>query len=98
MQALSSAPAGDVEYAGPDSPEVYFLTGSPDRPVVLYDFLEALDGSPLDTREYLDSCNLIVLNHDPKFSRAIRPETLGRVAEQLPHAATAGHFEIRWRE
>ncbi|MGB5672992.1 MAG: hypothetical protein WBO43_00445 [Gemmatimonadota bacterium] len=98
MRALGTAPAGDVAYAGPDSPEVYFLTGSRDRPAVLFDFLEGLDGSPLDAQEYLAGCRLIVLNHNPQFSRAIRPETLSRVAEQLPRSATAGHFEVRWRE
>jgi hypothetical protein len=98
MRALGTAPAEDVAYAGPDSPEVYFLTGSPGRPAVLFDFLEGLDGSPLDAQEYLAGCRLIVLNHDPQFSRAIRPETLSRVAEQLPRSATADHFEVRWRE
>jgi hypothetical protein len=91
---------GDLRlgYAGPDSPEVYFLTESYAATPVLFDFLSEGDGSPLDDPGYLDGYELVVINHRPDFSRPIRPTTLARVAREFPLSETIGRFEVRWRE
>ena len=91
---------GDLRlgYAGPDSPEVYFLTESYSATPVLFDFLSEGNGSPLDDPGYLDGYELVVINHRPEFSRPIRPITLARVAREFPLSETIGRFEVRWRE
>ena len=85
-------------YAGPDVPEVYFLTQSRSADPILFDFLSAESGSPLDDPEFLRDSDLVVLNHRPSFSHPIRPSTLQRVASEFPLSATIGRFEVRWRE
>jgi hypothetical protein len=85
-------------YAGPDAPEVYFLTQSRTTDPILFDFLSAESGSPLDDPEFLRDSDLVVLNHRPGFSNPLRPSTLQRVASEFPFSATIGSFEVRWRE
>jgi len=98
LQIIRSHKDRKLGYAGPDAPEVYFLTESRVRAPVLFDFLQKEDGSPLDDPGYLSGYNLIVLNHKPKFSPELSPATLERLASQFPRSAVAGRFEVRWRE
>ncbi len=98
LQIIRSHSDRKLGYAGPDAPEVYFLTESRVRAPVLFDFLQKEDGSPLDDPGYLSGYDLIVLNHKPKFSPELSPATLERLASQFPRSAVAGRFEVRWRE
>jgi hypothetical protein len=98
LQLIRTHSDRKLGYAGPDAPEVYFLTESRVRAPVLFDFLQKEDGSPLDDPEYLSGYNLIVLNRTPEFSPELSPALLERLARQFPRSAVAGHFEVRWRE
>ncbi len=98
LQIIRSHSDRKLGYAGPDAPEVYFLTESRVRAPVLFDFLQKEDGSPLDDPGYLSGYDLIVLNHKPEFSPELSPEILERLARQFPRSAVTGHFEVRWRE
>jgi len=98
MQIIRARGDSEIGYAGPDAPEVYFLTGSRVRTPMLFDFLQQEDGSPLDDPGHLNGYDLIVLNHEPPFSPELSPAILERLASQFPRSAVAGHFEVRWRE
>jgi len=85
-------------YAGPDCPEVYFLSGTSNPTRTLYEFLRP--ARPSDTIRLLEQrgVDVVVINHAPGFSGPLNP-TLARAFERrYPYSAVAGHFVVRWRE
>jgi hypothetical protein len=87
----------EVGYAGPDSPEVYFLTGSMSSEPVLFDFLRGKAQHPLADTSLLDGFDVVVLNRNPEFSSPLAPSILERVENQYPFSQVSGDFEVRWR-
>jgi hypothetical protein len=85
-------------YAGPDCPEVYFLSGTSNPTRTLYEFL----GPATNTRETVDlldrhGIDVVVINRNPGFSGQMS-RTLARALERrYPHSAEAGRFVVRWR-
>ena len=58
-------------WAGPDAPEVYFLSGVPNQTRTLFDFLDVTAGTvPLIERVRAAQATLVVLNLQPDFSGA----------------------------
>ena len=92
-----SAP-GDLLYAGPDAPEVYFLSGRPNRTPFLFEFLaddtevaRSLGRLLADRR-----LTVAVVNTEPDFSPSL-DERLARLLERrLPNSERVGPFEVRW--
>lgn len=85
-------------YAGPDCPEVYFLSGTSNPTRTLYEFLRP--ARPSDTVRLLEQrgVDVVVINQAPWFSGPLNP-TLARAFERrYPHSAVAGHFVVRWRD
>jgi hypothetical protein len=87
-------------YAGPDCPEISFLSGlaevtefSPDSP---RDPMER----PEDLLRILEETGTraVVLNRQPAWARKIRPQTLAGFEAIFPHSRTEGRFVALWRE
>jgi hypothetical protein len=85
--------------AGPDCPEVYFLTGRVNPSGTLFDFFSndaAAAAGLADTEEWART-NVIVLNHQPAFSRESSPGRMSDIRRVFPAGESVGKFEVRWR-
>jgi hypothetical protein len=97
---LIRAHAGDGDiYAGPDSPEVYFLARYANQTPATYDFL----GDAARERQRIlrlianPRVHVMVVNGKPALS-ALLDETLREeIAQQFPNGEMVGNFEVRWR-
>jgi hypothetical protein len=76
--------------AGPDCPEVFYLTGNFNPSGALFDFFT-------DTMSGWQDANVIVLNHAPGFAAAPSSELAGYIREEFPNGERVGRFEVRWR-
>ncbi len=86
-------------YAGPDCPEVYFLSShrSPGR--YFFDFLGGLDRDPAALLRLLDENRVgaVVLNRSPGFSQAPGVEVRRVLHERFPNSVEVGKFTFFWR-
>jgi hypothetical protein len=80
--------------AGPDCPEVYFLTGLVSPSGTLFDFLSDEDDDA--ARRWL-TADAIVVNHLPWFSPQVPERLVADLRREFPHGERVGRFEIRWR-
>lgn len=100
IDTLVAHARGGVTYAGPDSPEVYFLAGLRNPTRLIFDFLEP-DGRQPDSLLALvdrERMTAIVIRSEPEFSRPLEAQVLQGFAERFPHQWTTGGFTVRWRE
>jgi len=86
-----------VIWAGPDAPEVYFLSGYRNRSRAVFDFLGADGGPGMALLRNLDGVTAVVLNRTPLFSRPLSPELVDSLRSRFPEGHDVGHFELRWR-
>jgi len=96
--AAHSAP-GDAIWAGPDSPDIYFLAERRNPTRTFYELFldpETLGPRLLATLDEAD-VNVIVINRFPDFSR-LPPELLPELRARFPHAADREWYEVRWRQ
>jgi hypothetical protein len=85
-------------WAGPDAPEVYFLSGVPNRTRTLFDFLDAEAGTvPLIERVRAAQASLVVLNLQPDFSRPPDQATVDALRAEFPNANSVPGFLVFWR-
>jgi hypothetical protein len=91
---------GRLIYAGPDCPEVHFLSGleeasprgahSPrdpmQRPAELFRSLEER------------GTRVVVLNRQPPWARKIRPQDLALFEKRFPQSREIGRFVVRWKD
>ena len=82
-------------WAGPDAPEVYFLSGMTNRTPVLYEFLSGSTDAPAALTD--PEVTVVVLNERPLFSRSLSPETTERLASLFPESRRIGDWVVRWR-
>jgi hypothetical protein len=87
--------AGSPIYAGPDSPEIYFLSNTVNPTPVLFDFL-AWDWGVDDLERTIRSGELTaaVVNTSPDFSGELSEHTLTIVQDEFPSRTTIGWFDI----
>jgi dolichyl-phosphate-mannose-protein mannosyltransferase len=85
--------------AGPDCPEVYFLSGLTHPSGTLFDFFsdDTTDPSRNDDIGAWLKGAVIILNHEPSFSVAPSAELSERLRREFPYGEDIGRFEIRWR-
>lgn len=100
LVALIARHAGDGHLiAGPDCPEVYFLTGRFNPSGTLFDFFSdkapAVEGLA-DTERWAGT-NVIVLNHQPAFSPERSTGLMSEIRKVFPAGESVGKFEVRWR-
>jgi hypothetical protein len=81
--------------AGPDCPEVYFLTDQFSPSGTLFDFFDSADRLVTDP-DWLNA-SVVVINHRPDFSLPLSPQLLGRIRRVLRNGESIGPFEVRWQ-
>ncbi len=100
LMKLIAARLGDGQLvAGPDAPEVYFLTGRVSPSGTLFDFFDdhgSLEGGTNDLPGW-QTARVVVLNHSRRFSLGPSTAFAARVREELRHSRAIGTFEVRWR-
>jgi len=84
--------------AGPDCPEVYFLTGHFNPSGAMYDFF-AIEpgGSYVDDVSHWTSAKVIVINRVPEFSPPVTDSVLSQLRVAFPHGEQVDRFEVRWQ-
>ena len=95
VQALAK---GRTLWAGPDAPEVYFLSGVPNQTRTLFDFLDVTAGTvPLIERVRAAQATLVVLNLQPDFSGAPDQATVDALRADFPNVRGVPGFMVFWR-
>lgn len=89
---------GGAVWAGPDAPEVYFLSGADNPTRRVFDFLDRDDRDPGSFVETLARAgvDVVVVNAAPSFSEPLDPEVVAAIEERWPARATFGRFEVHW--
>lgn len=82
--------------AGPDTPEIYFLTGHMNRSGRLFEFFSGGD-SDARTLASWRAADVIVLFHDERFSPPLPPSVISTLRTEYPHGEAVPPFEVRWR-
>ncbi len=84
-------------YAGPDCPEVYFLSGTSNPTRTLYEFLHPMNVD--ETLEVLDrhGIDVVVINQRAEFSGPLDSRLADAFEKRYPYSAPAGRFMVRWR-
>ncbi len=89
---------GRTLWAGPDAPEVYFLSGMPNQTRTLFDFLDVTTATvPLIERVRAAQATLVVLNLQPDFSRPPDSTTVADLRADFPNARGFPGFIVFWR-
>ena len=90
---------GDSIFAGPDTPEIYFLTESKNLTPSIMDFLDTT-GSTRGSRliELLSSTrpSVIVINHNPDQSPRLESNVVAQIRSMYGHGERVNYFEVRW--
>jgi len=91
--------AGRPIWAGPDSPEVYFLSGLPNHTRTFFDFLDApaTTARPLVERLEALGAAVVVIKLTSQFSKPIPPETFAELRAAYPHERDFRGFVVLWR-
>lgn len=86
-------------WAGPDSPEVYFLSGIPNRTRTFFDFLDAPEtmATPLADRLDAMGVGVVVVKLNSQFSRGLSRETFAALRERFPRESGFPGFVVLWR-
>jgi hypothetical protein len=98
--ALLQEHAGsDYIWAGPDTPEIYYLAGLRNPTRHLFEFLAQNSDRETEILTGIErhQVNAIALNHDHYFSdlsEGLEKEFVRR----FPHSERIGNIEVRWRE
>ena len=98
VRVLQQHAAGGTIYAGPDCPEVYFLSGFPNPTRMFFDFRTPV---PMDERSMgtlLSSASIraVVINRAPLFSPRLEPGVLRLIEERFPSFQQIGRFVVRF--
>jgi hypothetical protein len=90
---------GGVLWAGPDAPEVYFLSGMRNHTRTLFDFLgePAVSAASLVERVHALGASTVVLNLAPGFSPPPPPQVVDSLVLRYPHRRDVGDFVVLWR-
>ena len=90
---------GRTLWAGPDAPEVYFLSGLPNRTRVMFDFLDADFNSAesLVDRVARSEASLVVIKTSPSFSPAATSAELDSLRLRFSGERTVPGFRVFWR-
>lgn len=98
VKLLERVAPDETIYAGPDCPEVYFLSGHRNPTRALFDFLSVDDlrgDALLETLEEHD-VRAVVVNRNPSFSDRLDERTLAALERRHDHTAVIGKFIVWW--
>ena len=83
--------------AGPDSPELYYLTATRNESGRLFEFFSDPDPLSPSAADEWSKGQVIVLNHRPAFSTRPKPALVTQLRTNFPQGEQIGKFEVRWR-
>jgi hypothetical protein len=85
--------------AGPDAPEVYFLTGRFSPSGTLFDFFtdDVTAEGGLHDMPGLSDARVVVLNHARNFTQGPSAHLAANARRMFPNSEAVGTFEVRWR-
>ncbi len=90
---------GKYIYAGPDCPQVYFLSGFRNPTRTLFDFLDDKAGR---TERILSAIHdhdvtLVVINLAPGFSGPLPRDLQQELVREFPEKVLTSNYEVRWK-
>ena len=87
-------------YAGPDSPEIYFLSRKLSPLRTMYEFFDTSGQLPQKILDAVQEKNVgvVVINPIPEFSPPPDLKLYARLRELYPHAARVGSFVVLWKK
>jgi hypothetical protein len=91
---------GEYIYAGPDSPQVYFLTGYKNPTGTLYEWFDDTTAHTARVLQAIAShgiTTVVIDRHPGNVSGPMDPALREALVAQFPDSATAGVYVIRWR-
>ena len=99
LAALRDLPAGTTILAGPDGPDLYFLTGRPNPTRLIYDFFST---SPDPAADLLRTAarpdvSAVVVNTDPPFSDPWPAAVVDRIAATCERTERHGRFRVLFK-
>ena len=90
---------GGYVFAGPDSPQLYFLTDLRNPTRSLFDFLDTTDsarGAELLARLDDKDVTAIAINRRPELSNPLEAQTIDRLSVIYPNVERVGSYDVRW--
>ena len=98
IAVLDSLPAGPI-WAGPDAPEVAFLSARVDLNRSFFGFLNDVEQRRPDFASKLvaGGARIVVIDTAPSFSRHVSQAALDSVTRYFPHTSSVDNFEVHWR-
>jgi 4-amino-4-deoxy-L-arabinose transferase-like glycosyltransferase len=92
---------GEYVFAGPDSPQLYFLADLRNPTRSLFDFLDTTDsarGKELLARLDDKDVTAIAINRSPELSEPLDAPTLRQLVARYPNVERVGSFDVRWKD
>jgi hypothetical protein len=83
--------------AGPDTPDIYFLTGQFSPSGRLFDFFSGQDAPEEQQLAAWTAADVIVVFHGQRFSPHFPETFLARLRREFPKGESVLPFEVRWR-
>jgi hypothetical protein len=80
-------------WAGPDAPEIYFLSGTRNPTRVLFDFLGGFSSDSLPALVRAHRIQAVVINHRPPFSARLADSVIADLRTLLPGQTRIANFE-----
>jgi hypothetical protein len=90
---------GGYTYAGPEAPEIYFLTGLRNPTRMLLEFADKTAGAEPELDRLRErGVTAVAINRRPKFSRPFRSSVYAGLVAEFPASVDVGRFTVRWKE
>ena len=99
LNLIAQHRANGTVYAGPELPEVYFLSGqqSPGRDSYSLFAMPVSDSTELSREFSANAANVIVIKGRPMFSAPLRDDIYQWLAIRYPRSQEVDTLEVRWR-
>jgi hypothetical protein len=99
IPTIQTQAAGRPIWAGPDAPEVYFLTGIPNRTRTMFDFLAPDFGQQPSPAELVDSlgAGVAVVKLRTQFSAPLDSASIARLGTRFREGRRIGDYLVLWR-
>jgi hypothetical protein len=98
VQLVKAHARGEFIHAFPDCPEIYFLADRRNPTPANFDFFYPLGDGALGQLWTEKGINLVVINHQPRFSTAVSISRLARIRDEFREGVRVRRFEVRWRK
>jgi len=98
VRLIEEHASGGTVYAGPDCPEVYFLSGSPNPSRAIFEFLSPFQEDERWMNDLLvhSPIRAAVVNTAPLFSPRFSPGVLRLLESRFPSSQQVGQFVVRF--